>query len=71
MDVINGDITAEDMRTSHVWVCGMMHVDPEDVEGVAEMRALINASLPKCEACEDTYPSRRLCPARPESNGAA
>ena len=68
---LNGGITAEDMRNSHVWVCGMMYVDPEDLDSVAEMRQVISAPPPCCEACEDDYPSRRLCPYGPESNGAA
>ena len=41
-------------------------LDAEDVARVASERESI-----ECEACEDGYPSYRLCPFGPESNGAA
>lgn len=63
---LNGGITEWDVDHSHVWVAGMMYVDAEDVARVASERESI-----ECEACEDGYPSYRLCPFGPESNGAA
>ena len=62
--MLNGGITEEDMIRSHVWTAGMMYVDAEDVRGTARVRVV------ECEGCEDVYPSVRLCPVGPESNGA-
>lgn len=41
------------------------------VAAIDEIDAVRMVSDLCCEACEDDYPSRRLCPYGPESNGAA